>query len=226
MLTRKAVRWYFKNLFPHPVTEILLGMMILTTWYALQDARKMGFYEFEITVEMIFLPVYSMLVASHIFRSPRVTLFELSLFNGPDRVFIGRLVSALGGLLVGMSCVALVTYIRGYNSMVAPVALKLPTYLAIMMVLMVWMDSLGGVISLYILTSAVPMALFVLLTKPYPPGAAISMLAYFLSPIEATVNTGKLTISTWEGYTIALAVSLVLILLSYISFKMKDFEPQ
>jgi hypothetical protein len=226
MLTRKAVRWHTKNLFPHPVTEILLGLMVLATWYSLQDARKMGLYEFEVIVETVFLPVYGILVASHVFKGQRVTLFELTLFNGPKQVFIGRLVSATAGLIIGIFSIALITYVQGYSSLMAPVLLKLPTYLAMIMVLMVWLDSLGGVISFYILTSAVPMALFVILTKPYPPSPAVSLLAYFLSPIEATVGAGKLPVSVSTGYTVTLFLSATMILLSYMVFKTRDFEPQ
>ncbi len=226
MLTRKAVKWHIKNMFPHPVTEMLLGLMVLATWYSLQDAKRMGFYEFEVIAETVFLPVYGILVASHVFKGQRVTLFELTLFNGPGGVFVGRLVSAIAGLLVGILSVAITVYVQGHPLLMASVLLKLPTYLAIMMVLMVWMDSLGAIISFYILTSAVPMALFVILTKPYPPGTAVSLLAYFLSPIGATVETGKLPIPVLDGYTVTISLSTVMILLSYLGFKMKDFNSQ
>ncbi|WP_456395109.1 hypothetical protein [Thermococcus sp.] len=226
MLTQKAVKWYTKNLFPHPATEILLGLMILGTWYSLKDAQKLGFYEFMIIVEAVLLPVYGILVAAHVFRSQRVTLFEITLFNGPKNIFLGRLTSALFGLIVGIFSVALITSNQGYSRLVVSVLLKIPTYLAVMMILMVWLDSIGGIISFYILTSAVPMGLFVLLTKPYPPNTAISLLAYFLAPIGATVNARKLSLSVSAGYTVALVLSALIMLVSYISFKKKDFEPQ
>ena len=223
---QKAVKWYSKNLFPHPATEILLGMMVLATWYSLADARKMGLYEFTVIVEMVLLPVYGILVASHIFRSRRVTLFEITLFNGPDVVFLGRLTAALLGLSIGVISVVLITYIQGYSKLIPSVLLEIPTYLAIMITLMIWLDSISGVILFYILTSAVPMALFVLLTKPYPPSTAISLIAYFLAPIEATVEAKKLPLSVSAGYTMTLTLSILMILIAYISFKRKDFEPQ
>jgi hypothetical protein len=225
MLTRKAVKWYSKNLFPHPATEVLIGVMILGTWYSLTDAPRLGFYEFMVTVEAVFLPVYGILVASHMFRSQRVTLFELTVFNGPNNVFLGRLISASLGLIVGVCSVAVITYIQGYPRLAVSVLLKIPTYLAIIMALMVWLDSIGGIVTFYILTSAIPMALFVILTRPYSPGTAISLLAYFLAPIEATVNGGKLSLSVQEGYTTTLVLSAVMLLLSYINFRKKDFEP-
>ncbi len=223
---QKAVKWYTKNLFPHPATEILLGMMILSTWYSLMDARKLGFYEFIVMVEAVFLPVYGILIASHIFRDSRVTLFELTLFNGPEGVFLGRLTSAFLGLAVGVFSVASITHIQGYSRLAFSVLVKLPTYLAIMMALMVWMDFIAGIISFYILTSAIPMALFVLFTKPYSPSTAISLLSYFLAPIGATVNSGKLSVSISSGYTATLVLSALIILFSYLGFKKKDFEPQ
>jgi len=226
MLTQKAVKWYTKNLFPHPATEILLGLMILSAWYSLKDAQKLGFYEFIIIVEAVLLPVYGILVATHVFRSQRVTLFEITLFNGPESVFLGRLTSALLGLIVGAFCVAFIAYIQGYPKLAGSILLKIPTYLAIMMILMVWLDPIGSVISFYILTSAVPMGLYVLLTKPYPLNTAISLLSYFLAPIEATVNARKLSLSVSAGYTVTLIFSVLIILLAYISFKKKDFEPQ
>ena len=226
MFTQKAVKWYTKNLFPHPATEILLGMMVLGAWYSLADARNLGFYEFMVIVEAVFLPIYGILIASHIFRDSRVTLFELTLFNGPEGVFLGRLTSAFLGLAVGIFSVASITYLQGYPRLALPVLVKLPTYLAIMMALMVWMDFIGGIISFYILTSAVPMALFVLLTKPYSPSTTISLLAYFLAPIGATVDSGKLSVPVLQGYTVTLVLSGLMVLFSYVRFKKKDFEPQ
>ncbi|WP_297071690.1 hypothetical protein [Thermococcus sp.] len=226
MLTRKAVRWYTKSLFPHPATEILLLVMLLGTWYSLADAKKLGFYEFMVMVEAVFLPIYGMLIASHILRDRRVTLFELTLFNGPKNVFLGRLAATLVGLTIGVSSVAAVTYVRGYSWLVIPVLLKIPTYLAVITLLMVWLDTLGGIISFYITTSAIPMALFVLLTKPYQQSSAMAVLSYFLMPIGATVEFRKFPISIVGGYTATLIVFALMILLAYVGFKRKDFEPQ
>ncbi len=226
MLTRKAVRWYTKSLFPHPATEILLLVMLLGTWYSLTDAEKLGFYEFIVMEEAVFLPIYGILIASHILRDRRVTLFELTLFNGPKNVFLGRSVAALVGLMIGVSSVAIVTYVRGYSWLIIPVLLKIPTYLAVITVLMVWLDTLGGIISFYITTSAIPMALFVLLTKPYQQSSAMAVLSYFLMPIGATIESKKFPLSIKGGYTIAILASALMILLAYVGFKRKDFEPQ
>ncbi len=226
MLTRKAVRWYTKNLFPHPATEILILIILLGTWYSLADAKKIGFYEFIVMEEAVFLPIYGILITSHILRDRRVTLFELTLFNGPANVFLGRSVAALVGLTIGVSSVAIVTYVRGYSWLVIPVLLKIPTYLAVITVLMVWLDTLGGIISFYITTSAIPMALFVLLTKPYQQSSAMAVLSYFLMPIGATIESKKFPISIVGGYTATLTVFALMILLAYVGFKRKDFEPQ
>ncbi|WP_297510865.1 hypothetical protein [Thermococcus sp.] len=225
MYTPKAVRWYLKNMFPHPVTEILLGLLIIGTWYTLTDATRFGLYEFVVVVEIIFLPIYGVLIASHLFRSTRVTLFELSLFNGPENVFVGRLTASFLGLLIGVSLVSLVSYFHGYSELVTPILLKIPTYLSIMMTLMTWLDFLGGTLSFYILTSAVPMALLILLSKPYPSSLVVTLVAYVLAPIGATVKVAKLTLSAQTGYIIAFAISLFLLVFSYNVFRRKDFRP-
>ena len=121
---------------------------------------------------------------------------------------------------------AAVTYVRGYSWLVIPVLLKIPTYLAVITLLMVWLDTLGGIISFYITTSAIPMALFVLLTKPYQQSSAMAVLSYFLMPIGATVEFRKFPISIVGGYTATLIVFALMILLAYVGFKRKDFEPQ
>jgi hypothetical protein len=227
MLTRKAVRWYMRGLFPPAATTVLLLLMFLAADSSLKAIKTDGMGQFIALMEYIFLPIYAILIGSHVFRDSRTTVFELSIFNGPQRVFIGRLAVATLGLLPGIVGVALLTWWRGYPQFLSPLLLKIPVYVAFIVVLMAYLDSLAGTLTLFVLASAIPMSFSVLLGKP--GGGSIDALMSSFAYLFATLTTVKyraaLSIGSATGYSLTLAVSTLLVLWGYFAFSRKEFAP-
>lgn len=225
MLTRKAVKWYLKGLFPPAATSVLLLLTFIAADSSLKAIKTYGPGQFISLMEYIFFPIYALLIGSHVFRDSRTTIFELSVFNGPKRVFIGRLTSVTIGLLPGIAGVALLAWWRGYTYFVSPLLLKIPIYIAFIAVLMTYLDSLAGTLILFVLTSAVPMSFSVLLGKPNGDtvNTLMSGLAYLFAPITATKY--ELSIGNSTGYSLAIILSILLILWAYTAFSRREFVP-
>ncbi len=228
MSALKRLTWYVRGLFPTPTTEILLAFMWAATYFAVSDIKTDGAGQFVAIVEYIFLPVYGMLMAAHVFRDSRTTAFELSLFEGPAGVYAWRMVSLFLGLLPGVAGVAVITSIEGYAYFVPSILLKLLNYLAITAIIMAVLDSTAAVITFYAVTSAIPMAFSVLLQHP-PQGQAwgpfMSAVAYFLSPMTSFHYCQYLYYTPSSGYALSAVVSLVTMGVAYLIFGRREFAP-
>ncbi len=106
--------------------------------------------------------------------------------------------------------------------------LKIPIYIAFIAVLMTYLDSLAGTLILFVLTSAVPMSFSVLLGKPNggdTVNTLMSGLAYLFAPITATKYEPLLSIGNSTGYSLAIILSILLILWAYTAFSRREFVP-
>ncbi len=227
MLTRKAVKWYLRGLFPPAATTVLLLLMLLAADSSLNTIKTDGPSQFIALMEYIFFPVYGVLVGSHVFRDSRTTIFELGIFNGPKTVFLARALIVAIGLLPGMGSVALLAWWKGHPEFLVPILLKVPLYTAFIAVLAAYLDSLAGTLTLFIITSAVPMSFSVLLGRSGsgPPDALMTSIAYVFSPVLCVRYRGLLPIDGIHGAALDLAVSALLLLWGYWAFSRREFSP-
>jgi len=227
MLTRKAVKWYLRGLFPPAATPVLLLLMLLAADSSLNAIKTDGPSQFIALMEYIFFPVYGVLVGSHVFRDSRTTIFELGIFNGPKTVFLARGVIVALGLLPGIGSVALLAWWRGYSEFVVPILLKIPLYTAFTAILMVYLDFLAGTLTLFIITSAVPMSFSVLLGQngSGAPDTLMTSLAYVFSPVLCVRYRKLLPIDGTRGAALGLTLSALLVLWGYWAFSRREFSP-
>ncbi|NPA47567.1 MAG: hypothetical protein GXO14_02840 [Thermococci archaeon] len=224
----KRLRWYLRGLFPTPTTEVLVAFMWIAAYFAVSDIRSDGQGQFVAIVEYIFLPVYGMLMAAHVFRDSRTTAFELSLFEGPGGVYVWRIIALTLGLLPGIAGVAVITALNGYPGFIPSIAVRFINYVAIAAIIMAVLDSMAAVITFYAVTSALPMAFSVLLQHPPQNGGwgpLMSSIAYFLSPMTSYEYHPFLCYSPTGGLMISTAISLTVIGVAYLIFSRREFAP-
>lgn len=221
----KAVKWYLRGLFPPVTTAVLFLFMFGTAYFSLASIKNQGPGQFVTLMEYIFLPVYGVLIASHIMRDSRTTVFELSIFNGPATVYWVRVLIVVLGLAPGIIGIATMSWLRGYNSFAISLLLKLPVYTAFAAIIASILDSLAGSITFFILTSAIPMSFRVLIQNNGSTGGIMGLLAYIFAPMTSVEFSRALTISRTMGYAALLATSLILVLLGYVAFLGREYSP-
>ncbi|MDV3103322.1 hypothetical protein [Thermococcus waiotapuensis] len=224
---RKAVKWYSRGLFPPAATTVLLLLTFLAAETSISAIKTDGPSQFISLMEYIFFPVYGILIGSHVFRDSRTTIFELSIFNGPRTVFMARTTIVALGLIPGIGGVALLAWWKGHPEFVVPTLIKIPLYTAFITALMVYLDSLAGTLTLFIITSAIPMSFSVLLGKPGegPVNVPMTALAYVFSPMLCVRYEKVLSFSSIEGSILGLLVSAGLFLWGYWAFSRREFTP-
>ncbi|EEB74782.1 hypothetical protein [Thermococcus sp. AM4] len=225
MPTWKAVKWYFRGLFPPVTTAVLFLFMLAAAYSSLGSIKNQGPGQFVTLMEYIFLPVYGVLIASHIMRDSKTTVFELSIFNGPRTVYWVRVFIVALGLAPGIVGIAAMTWLRGYHSFAVSLLLKLPAYTAFAAIIAAVLDSLAGSITFFILTSAIPMSFRVLLQSNGSTGGIMAALSYVFAPMTTVEFRKAILMPRTTGYVILISLSALLLLLGYAMFERREYSP-
>jgi len=223
---RSALIWYLKGGLFHPLYIFLAILPTLLLFPYLEDPMFDMYLIYY--VDIFISPLAALMVALHLCRESRITVFEISMFRSLRIIFIARIMIYLLALsIMFIPLTALLMY-SNKTQFLLPLMQKLLMFISISTISFILDTSKGVLMYLIIFLIMLPYAPPILLNMArsfqYKPNVLVSTICYFISPITTSTYTDIITTPLNDLATIASVISIAIIILSYIVFSRKEFE--
>lgn len=221
-----AVKWYTRGGLVTPLyfsISVLVALLILPLKEDVMLDQYIAF-----SADLLFTPLLAVLAALHVVRESQVTVFELGLLRSYTAVYFGRLAAFTIAMLVALTPLLLVLqYLGRLDDYSIAIIQKMLSYTAIAGFTMLTDSPKSGLILLvsfyYILPYGVPPLLNRVAFMGQQLPLVVAPLAYFLAPFYTTVMKNVVGSIDYAAL-VAMASAVLVVVLSYIAFKRKDFS--
>lgn len=216
----KSIQWYYKGLF-HPLTIIFAGIIVIALIESLNRPEPSRANWIWLTLEWLLFPLYFLQAALHIVRDPKTTVFELNLIRSWKTLFLARIAVFLASLTIVVVPSSLLLYLKGFQDMIIPLALKGLEYTTIVSIAIL-LQSRRGALAFIITTAIILPSASLGVISNVPPGQKLgtveSITLYFVSPILLHMNSQLLSMDEHVLWLVTIAISTLLMLGSFIIF--------
>ena len=221
-----SIKWYLKRLFPHPLIEILLSIVIIGQYSALKYYDYPDVFIF--TSEYLLLPIYGIGIGMHYIRGHSSTVIELSILKSWRSIYLGKFITLLIGFLPILLLDAFILKYLKYESFFIPVSIKIITYIAFTLGASLFESISSGLIVLVTLEFLLPLSSGVVINNLLPTqklDAILSIIVIFFSPLISSNYSDLLSISLSMGYASSIIISIIILLVSLIVFERRELSP-
>ncbi len=210
-----SVKWYMRGLFPHPLTEIVLAIVLASQYYAERYAG--GQLAFVTVSQLLLLPIYGLLMSFHVIRDSKLTVFELSVLKSWEGIAIAKIIVLVVGFVpILVADIVLISSFSGYMLSLFLVAWVLE-YLTITCLASLVRSQSGALLIVISFGILIPVGILSVLSYASSThlvlGTSLSIVMYVLAPMLTYYysSQGMLTVMPWAGFSSILAISLILL---------------
>ena len=223
---KHPVKWYIKRLFPHPLIEFLLIIIIGGQYLSITYLQNISLFIY--TSEFLLLPMYGIGIGVHFIRGSSSTVIELSILKSYRWIYLGKLIAVAIGLTPIIILDILILEYYKYNDLILPLLVKLISYIVFTIGASLFKEIVTGSIVLMTSEFLFPMSTSIIINNLPPSGRLdtfMSIIVYFFSPLIAYSNSEVLSISIYLGSFLSLIISIIALSIFLIIFEKMEYNP-
>ncbi|OWP56374.1 MAG: hypothetical protein B2I17_06110 [Thermoplasmatales archaeon B_DKE] len=226
-----ALRWYFKDTFPHPQTEIVLFVLVAIQYLSLKDPVFDPSTSIYLVSEFLVIPFMVMFNGLVYLKEDEITIFEITLIGSWRAVAAGRIFSLLLSFIPFLAIEAIFFYFFSSITVFLILAMTVVMESAVVMLASVIPSKPGALIVILSTTIMLPLASFVVLQSYTSLSIAISpamgAILYLLSPLLTYMlfNNGIVPIGPYWGIAVIGTFSIMAGFLYTLIFGKLQFKP-
>jgi len=223
---KNAVIWYARGGLFHP---FYIFLSVLPTILLLPYRNDPMFDNyFMLYVDLTVIPLVALMAALHIVREPQVTIFEISLLKSLRVIYTAKLVAYLIALSLGfIPLMLLLSFVGKTEVFLIPLICRMLTYVAIVSISFLLETPKNVLVYLLVFFLLLPYASPVLLNNARMSGSKLdpvtSIISYFIAPIASSLYNDALGLSTQILQFVVVLISIVVVVLNYLIYSMKEF---
>jgi len=181
-----------------------------------------------LSLDSFLLPIYVLQAAFHVIRDAKTTIFELNLLKDWYLLFFSRLLALGIAITPLLLALAIILYLGNLSHLILPLIVRFITYISIAALAMLLQSRKGSLLFLVVSFIILPFGAQIIFSYTSAQGEVIdpilSIVLYFLAPITSTIYCELLSLNLTLAQLLTILTSLIIILLSAITFKKLEYE--
>mgnify|MGYP000504065182 CR=1 FL=1 len=225
---RAGTRLFLKGGLFHPLAIIIAIFIVFSCYNIVKSTGYQKMVGLYLSLDSFLLPIYVLQAAFHVIRDAKTTIFELNLLKDWYLLFFSRLLALGIAITPLLLALAIILYLGNLSHLILPLIVRFITYISIAALAMLLQSRKGSLLFLVVSFIILPFGAQIIFSYTSAQGEVIdpilSIVLYFLAPITSTIYCELLSLNLTLAQLLTILTSLIIILLSAITFKKLEYE--